>query len=63
MGVAEPGTLFLIPVHFLDGVVDIDQGVVIDASHDWRDRGDVIQPSAGYGVELSDMSEGEGTQK
>jgi hypothetical protein len=55
--------LLLVPVYFLDGVVDIDQGEVVDAGHDRCYGGEVHQPPGGGGVELADVAEQERTQE
>ena len=48
---------------FIDVVVDIDQGVVIDPSHDRCDLGDVDQPPRGDCVELTKVAESERPQE
>ncbi len=48
---------------FLDRVIDIHQGVLIDPGCDRRHSGDVDQPPAGDRVELADMAESKRTQE
>jgi len=61
--VAVTGTLLLVSVDLLDGVVDPGQGVVVDPGHDRGDRADVDQPPPGHDVELADVTEREGPQE
>jgi hypothetical protein len=51
--------LFLVPVDFFDGVVDIDEGEVIDPGHDRCGASEVQEPPPGHGVELTDVTERE----
>ena len=58
-GVAEACALLLISVDFFDGVVNIDQGIVVDSGDDWGDCDHVDQPTPGDGVELTDVTKRE----
>ena len=62
-GVPVTGAMLLVTVDFLDGLVNIDQGVVVDPRRDRRDLGDVDQPPPRDGIKLAEMAEGEGAQK
>ena len=62
-GVAEPGAFFLVPVDFLDGVVDTGQSKLIDTGHDRGHGGEVEKPLGRGRVELADMAESERAQE
>ena len=50
-------------VDFFDGVVDIDQGVVIDPRHDRCRLFDVDQPRGGDRIETAGVAESERPQE
>ena len=62
-GIPVTGTLLLVTVDFLDRVIDIHQGVLIDPGCDRRHSGEIDQPPPGDRVELADMTERERTQE
>jgi hypothetical protein len=50
-------------VDFFDGVVDIDQSIIVDSGDDGGDCGQVDQPPPVDGVELADVTKRERSQE